>query len=326
MVDPDPTKLKKVPVTYNDINQYFNQLQNFNPFLLREETMKRIQNVTNRPLICYLSKTINPPMDLPVSIDDGDLVGFTDLISNVNGKKLDVLIVSNGGIPEATERIVNLIRSKFKNVRFILPGNAYSAATMLSFSGNEIIMGPSATLGPIDPQINGIPARAILKSFDDVVELLKTEGPTALTAYLPLLNKYNLHILELCKNAQLLSRELAKNWLSTYMMGCDEDDPKLKEIVKFFCNYDLHKSHGRSIDANVAIELGLKVKKLEDKDKLNDLVTSLYNQYLLFFDNTPFYKLFENSKGISWGRQSATIVAQPINPNPPQSPSQGNPD
>ena len=127
---------------------------------------------------------------------------------------------------------------------------------------------------------------------------------------MPLISKYDLHILEICKSAQELSKELARNWLSTLMLKCTEDDPRVTESVDFFSNYDIHKSHGRSIDRGKARELGLKVINVEEIEGLADLVRSLYNQYELWFDKTPFYKVFENAKGINWGRQSQTVTFQ----------------
>jgi len=166
------------------------------------------------------------------------------------------------------------------------------------------------TLGPIDPQINGVPARAILRAFETIEKRLKEEGPRALTAYMPLISKYDLHILEICKSAQELSEELARNWLSTYMLKCSEKDDRVKDIVSFFSDYDIQKSHGRSIDRGKASELGLKVINVEEIEDLADLVRSLYNQYELWFDKTSFYKVFENARGINWGRQSQAVTVQ----------------
>jgi len=41
---------------------------------------------------------------------------------------------------------------------------------------------------------------------------------------------------------------------------------------------------------------------------------SLFNQYQLFFEKSPFYKLFENSHGVNWGRtvQQIQIPLPPI--------------
>ena len=297
-------------MTYQAINDYFGKLGKANPFVLRKETFLRIEKLTGRPLICYVTKTHNLPQGIPAYIDDSDLTGFGDLIHSVQGEAIDIFIVSNGGSPEAAERIVRLLRERFKTVRFIVPANAYSAATLICFSGNEIIMDSLATLGPIDPQINGVPARAILRAFETVEKRLKEEGPRALTAYMPLISKYDLHILEICKSAQDLSEELARNWLSTYMLKCPDDDPLVTNIVDFFLNYDEHKSHGRSIDRAKANEIGLKVTNLEKIEGLADLVRSLYNQYELWFEKTPFYKVFENARGINWGRQTQTVTVQ----------------
>lgn len=316
----DFSKLDQIPATYQELSNYFEKLGKAKPFDLRKETFLRIENVTGTPLICYVTKTHNLPQGIPAYIDDSDITGFGDLIQSVQGEAVDIFIVSNGGSAEAAERLVRLLRERFETVRFIVPANAYSAATLICFSGNEIIMDSLGTLGPIDPQINGVPARAILRAFETVEKRLKEEGPRALTAYMPLISKYELHNLEICKSAQNLSEELARNWLSTYMSKCDVDDPLVNTIVDFFLNYDEHKSHGRSIDRAKASEVGLKVTNLEEIAGLADLVRSLYNQYELWFDKTSFYKLFENAKGINWGRQAQAVTVQLPQLVPPSMP------
>ena len=322
----DPSLLDKLPVTYQEITDYYRGHQEANTFVLRKETFRRIERVTQRPLICYVTKTHNIPPWVPAYIDDSDLTGFGDLIQTIPGEAIDIFIVSNGGSAEATERIVRLLREHFQSVRFIVPANAYSAATLMCFSGDEIVMDQLATLGPIDPQINGVPARAILRAFETIEKRLKEEGPRALTAYVPLIQKYDLHILEICKSAQELSKELARNWLGTYMLKMPEDDPRITKTVEFFSDYDSHKSHGRSIDRGKTREEGLKVINIEEIEGLADLVRSLHNQYELFFDKTPFYKVFENARGINWGRQSQTVTVQLPISGPPGIPQPGPPE
>ena len=159
-------------------------------------------------------------------------------------------------------------------------------------------MGPLGTLGPIDPQINGVPARAILRAFENLEARLKNEGPRALTAYMPLISKYDLHILEICKSAQELSEELARTWLSTYMLKCPPEDEAVTTVVDFFKSYDA----------------------------LADLLQSLLNQYELWFDKTSFYKMFEDARGTNWGRQIQSMTIQlplggpPTAPQPPAQP------
>jgi len=322
----DPSKLEKLPSTYGAINDYFAKFGQANPFLLRNETFKRIEKATERPLICFVTKTRNVAPGTPAYIDDSDLTGIGDLIQPIQGKQLDVFITSNGGSAEASERIVRLLRSKFDSVRFLVPSNAYSAATLICFSADEIVMGQVGTLGPIDPQINGVPARAILRAFENLETRLKTEGPRALTAYMPLISKYDLHVLEICKSAQELSEELARTWLSTYMLKCGENDDAVTKVIDFFKSYDVHKSHGRSIDRDRARETGLtKVVNAEATPGLADLLTSLLNQYELWFDKTHFYKMYEDARGTNWGRQQQTMTVQlpfpiPVQPQPPGQP------
>jgi len=248
------------------------------------------------------------PPNTPAYIDDSDLTGFGDLIHLVEGKSVDIAVVSNGGSAETTERIVHLLRERFERIRFILPANAYSAATLMCFAGDELIMDSLSALGPIDPQINGIPVRAILRSFERLEQRLKDEGPQGITAYLPLLQKYDLHILEICRSAEELALELAKSWLANYML---KGSPKIEEVVNFFASYDINKSHARGVTRQVAKDIGLNVVFAEEISGLADLIRSLRNQYDIFFDKTPFYKLYEDARGTNWGRQ-LVIMSAPL--------------
>ena len=322
---PNPQFPDQLPTSYGALQSFVQETQLSNPFSLRLETFRRIEKRMGRPLLCYACRTWNAPAGTPAFIDDGDLIGFSDLVDSVTGDKADIFIISNGGSAEATERIVQRLRYRFTDVRFIVPSNAYSAATLMCFSGNKILMLPEGTLGPIDPQLNGIPARAILRSFETLEERLAKEGAKALTAYVPLLQKYDLHLLEQCRSAQQLSEELARTWLSKYSMR-NHDKTQIDSVVDYFGNWDLHKSHGRSIDATACQNIG--VPSVILKGDAANLVRSLFHQYALFFDKTPFYKVFENSAGIAWGRQQVQQVVNIPIQSPgglPSTPDSGEP-
>jgi hypothetical protein len=317
----DPSQLATIPTSFQDITDHFDKAGEVPLFLLRAETLRRIETATSRPLICYVAKTHNIAPTVPAHIDDGDLLGFGDLVRTTPGTSVDILLISNGGSVEATERIVRLLRNQYGHIRFVVPANAYSAATLMCFSGDEILLDPLGTLGPIDPQINGVPARAILRAMESLEERLRDQGPRSLTAYIPMLQKLDLHVLEICKSAQALSKELAVRYLSQFMLRAPDDDPRVAAIVDHFSDYDLHKSHGRSIDREKCQALGLLVGPLEADAHLRDLVRSLVNQYELFFDKSPFFKLYENARGINWGRQSHQVtIPVPTQPPIPQGP------
>jgi hypothetical protein len=306
---PQPIGVIDLPFGTQQVEEFIMKYKDADPYALRKETIRRIANETGIPLICYVTKT-SSLYDTPgavAAIEDSDLEGFDTLIDSIklhtNSTKIDILFVSNGGSAEAAERIVRLLRENFQEIRFILPGNAYSAATMMAFACDSILMTDTATLGPIDPQINGIPARTILRGFEDLERRLREEGPESLAAYIHLLNGYSLHLLEVCKSAEDLSKELARIWLSDYMLKCDLNDARVNKIVDFFANYDVHKSHARSIGRQQSIDLGLNVQRLERGEKLTNLIKSLYDQYVFFFRVTPFIKVYENMYNTNWGRQ-----------------------
>lgn len=119
----------------------------------RIDTIKAVEAITGRPVIVYAANTRRGGINIPITIDHSDITGFSDLIEDIDSKSVDIVLHSPGGSAEATERIVNLLRENFDHIRFLIPHTAYSAATMLALSGDEILMDDRSTLGPIDPQI-----------------------------------------------------------------------------------------------------------------------------------------------------------------------------
>lgn len=156
-----------------------------------------------------------------------------------------------------------MLREHFDHIRFIVPNMAKSAATMLALSGDEILMDDRSELGPIDPQIqingNFVPAQTLIDGFEEAKKVILEAGTDILPAYLPLLNKYDLHILQICENAKKLSEELVKDWLSKYMFKGDEKAiEKADAIAKNLADHKKYLSHGRPIGINEAKKSGLK--------------------------------------------------------------------
>lgn len=281
-------------------------------FQLRKNCYSEIERYRGVPLLIYATKFLENHFGVQNTIDLSDVEGFVDLINSIpdSKKEVDVLLHSPGGRPDATERIVYILRGKFDKVNFLIPHSAYSAATMLSLSGNKIILHPNATLGPIDPQINGIPARSIKRGFEKVKDSIRKEGPESLPAYIPLIEKYSLDLLELCEDSEKLSRTLVSDWLHKYMFEGKKGFSKLiSKAVVFFSNYDKHLLHSRPLVFS-------RISKYDLKIELGDptLSSLMWESFILlngFFSLTPFVKLFENAHGVSYGRQQIPI---PINP------------
>lgn len=285
----------------------------------RREKIKEIAEITGRDLIVYVAdfKKSAPQFGITNSITWEDKTLFSDLIDGLDKKEVDIFIHSPGGSAEATESLVSLLRENFDNIRFIVPNMAKSAATMMVLSGDEILMDDRSELGPIDPQIqingNFVPAQTIIDGFEEAKEIIKDSGPEILPAYMPLLNKYDLHILQICNNARKLSEELATEWLEKYMFTRESNaHTKASEIAKKLSDHKKYLSHARPIKINDAINLGLKIKDLRTEDGLRDKTWALYCVIELLLDRSPIVKLCENNKGVFLVKQI------PIQTPPPQ--------
>lgn len=279
---------------------------------MRIQCYKEIEAVRKRPLLVYCTNFIRNSND--TSIDLSDIDGFTDLVNSVPGshKSADVLVHSPGGYPDATERIVTILRNRFtEGVHFLIPHSAYSAATMLALSGNSITLHPSATVGPIDPQINGVPARSIKRGFENVKEKVKAEGPESLPAYIPLIEKYTIDLLEQCEDALNLSKILVSSWLKEFMLKDEQDHgEEIKKVVEYFSNYDEHLTHSRPLTFAKISGFGLAISEADPK--LAELLWEAYTLIIGFFEGSNFLKLFENAHGISWGRQGHSFIQQQV--------------
>ena len=313
MTDQDRPRLLKQSDWHNYRDSLKEGITGADLYRLRQACYAEIEKLRERPLFVYATQFLEAPHpSAPISLDLRDIDGFIDLVESVNedDKAVDVLIHSPGGAPDATERVVSILRNRFSEVAFLVPHSAYSAATMLALSGNEVILHPCASLGPIDPQINGVPARAIRKGFERVRDLLKEEGPEALPAYIPLIEKHSLEILEICQDAEHLAQELVRDWLKRYMFKEDESKIDIiEEAVSFFSSYDSHKIHSRPLFYEKIKDLELKITVAESP--LRELMREAYIWVSGWFSISPMVKLFENSKGLSWGQN---FVIQPVGP------------
>jgi len=229
-------------------------------------------------------------------------------IHELKGDDLDIIIHSPGGSAEAAEQIVAYLRAKFKNIRAIIPQNAMSAATMIACACDEIIMAKHSAIGPIDPQMginnNGslyfIPAQSILDEFEQAkAEVIK--NPQIATLWVNRINQYPHGFFQQCDALVTLAKKMVGNWLDNYMF---KDIPAAQKqgvkIAEWLGNAKEHKTHGRPLTIEVVKAQGLKVTPLEDDQKLQDLVLSLFHATMVTFDTTPCVKLIENQNGKGW--------------------------
>src|SRR5439155_11818059 len=118
-----------------------------------------------RNIIAYYSGWLQKPHlggepGVDVGINDADKNGFMACIHQMDRSKgLDLILHTPGGEMTATESLVDYLRAMFgTNIRALIPQLALSAGTMIACASKEIVMGKESSIGPIDPQLAGLPA------------------------------------------------------------------------------------------------------------------------------------------------------------------------
>lgn len=78
-------------------------------------------------------------------------------------KPLDIILHTPGGVLRDALQIARAIKAHQGKKTVFVPHQAMSGGTLIALAADEIVMSPHAVLGPIDPQIAGLPAATWLK-------------------------------------------------------------------------------------------------------------------------------------------------------------------
>src|SRR5262245_60600609 len=70
-------------------------------------------------------------------------------------KTISLFLHTRGGSTLAAWSLVNLIRQFTERLEIVVPAKAHSAGTLMCLGADSIMMTRQATLGPIDPSVNG---------------------------------------------------------------------------------------------------------------------------------------------------------------------------
>lgn len=288
---------------------------------LQKNLLKEIQNISKRKTVAYLANFKTHPHNM-INFDDKSFISL--LMDSIprTVEEIDFILHSPGGFAESTEMIVKLLRSRYKHIRFIIPHSAKSAATMLALSGNEILMVPSAELGPIDPQVSGAisgPAQSIIDGFNDIKKIVEKEKKLN-GAYVPLLNKMDVATIKQCETALTYGIILVRDWIAKFMFEEEKIKPAIKKvraraIAKFFSDHRRHLTHGRPIIYTEAAEVGVKVRNIEEVDLVfAERIKEYYMRFEgIFSMNSRINKIFQSEKEYI---VNLTPVVQLIGPFP----------
>lgn len=295
---------------WNDVLSEIQVAAAWDPFkVVRQRYLKKLSDLLGgRNIISYYSGWLQKPGILESSLLNEDKNAFMTMLHTMDRKKgLDLIIHTPGGDLCACESIVDYLKMMFgKNIRAIVPQLAMSAGTMMSCACNKIVMGKESSLGPIDPQLGGLPAQAVLEEFERAAQEIKKE-PSRIAVWQPIISKYHPSYLVECEKSIIYAKQLCEKWLKENMF--DKDSSKASIVANALSDHKSSKTHSRQFNVLQCKEMGLKIESLESikpnkniteepKDVVQDTVLTIHHAYMHTFANTNCFKIVENHLGV----------------------------
>ena len=113
----------------------------------RQETMRLL----GFPIVQYINMNDTEEVIHAIRMTDPDL-------------PLDIILHTPGGLALAAIQIARAVKEHRGPTTVFVPHYAMSGGALIAIAADKIVLGPHAVLGPIDPQIDGLPAAAILEA------------------------------------------------------------------------------------------------------------------------------------------------------------------
>jgi hypothetical protein len=268
---------------------------------VRKKYLDQLHQLTGRNVIIYYSGWLQAVSRVPMqalAITDHDVNGFMSACNGVDHTKgLDLLLHTPGGEIAATQAIVTYLHQMFTDVRVIVPQLAMSAGTMIACSAKSIVMGKQSSLGPIDPQIMGLPAHGIIEEFEQAQKDIK-QDPSWAMVWQPIIARYPPTLVGECKKAIALSELLVCQWLENGMLANHQDkQQKAKDIVQKLGDHAITLRHERHISVDECEKMELTIERLEKEQNFQDAVLSVHHACMHSLSSTPTLKIIENHLG-----------------------------
>lgn len=273
-----------------------------------QRLIKEYNKYTGRYLFVY-SSDINKgaTRGIDVSLIQDDFYNIQDILRESKEKKIDFYIETPGGSGEAAEEIAKFLRKKFNEVNFIIAGEAKSAGTILSLSGDNIYMCDTGSLGPIDAQVRMGRSTISAHDYKEWVDSKRAEAEEKGS-----LNPFDAAMIAQISPGELygvinsleFAKDLVKGWLEEHKFKNWSETrerkikvtPKMKkeranEVAEMLCDHTTWRTHGRSLKIEDLQEV-LKIERIDDDIKLSDIVYRIKTVIRLILDSSTVYKLF----------------------------------
>ncbi len=269
---------------------------------VRRRYLLKLHELTGRNVIAYYSGWLSNPAAFGIDVNDEDKAAFMMAIHGLDKTKgLDLILHTPGGGIAAAESLVDYLRRIFGcDIRAIVPHLAMSAGTMIACTCKSIVMGKQSNLGPIDPQLGGLPAAAVKKEIERAISEIK-QDPDRLNFWQFVLSKYTPTFIGQCEQAVIMAEEFVRERLKDNMLLGDPDAAgKADTIVKGLSDVEDNKSHSRHIHIDKCENLGLVIERLEDNQDFQEAVLTVHHCFMHSLTVTGAAKMVENQNGAAF--------------------------
>jgi hypothetical protein len=202
------------------------------------------------------TKTINAQMGLPEEF--AIETAINQIKAKTDARKLLLLVNSPGGLVQSSYKIARALRKTFKEIIVFVPHIAASGGTLLSLTGNKIVMGMMSQLSPLDPQAKvedgAVSANSVVDAHEFVTRLfddLSVED--APYSYKALADK--------CDGVDIRDALASLSLMEEYILEILEDCGYSREECKKISHSIVRgfKTHDEVINMDKAKKLGLNV-------------------------------------------------------------------
>ena len=234
----------------------------------RQEIYQKIEADRKSRVIAYVTGD-RQGMQAQISNDAVDLMG-DQLDAVFPAKRISLVLHTLGGNTMAAWNLVNLIRMFCDELEIIVPARARSAGTLMCLGANAVMMTKQATLGPIDPSLNGplnpqiagagpdARAPVSVEAVRGYIEMAKQDfGVRASKDMTQVLCDLSQKVHPLVLGSIFRSRSQIQSLAKELLKSQVKDAAKTKKIIDFLCSES--GSHDYTINRREARQLGLNV-------------------------------------------------------------------
>jgi ClpP class serine protease len=136
----------------------------------RDELLKGFEQDRKSRVVALIHRQENVsflgvPVSSYINIEDSEAV-LRAIRFTPPDQPIDMILHTPGGLVLAAEQIAKALVEHKGKVTVFVPHYAMSGGTLIALAADEIVMDANAVIGPVDPQVGGMPAASIVKLLE----------------------------------------------------------------------------------------------------------------------------------------------------------------